>query len=79
MHLPESKLRPFCRQNDELFISKSRYFSSKYRKQLEKSYRKAKKFAYKNLDVDQHHNSFHRIFNLFHLSSHHSDVKRANN
>ena len=43
--MPESKLRPFCKENDRLFLENSPLLSSKYRKELEKAYKKAKKFS----------------------------------
>ena len=43
--MPESKLRPFCEENDTLFVKKVQHLSSKYRKELDKAYKKAKKYA----------------------------------
>ena len=43
--LPESKLRPFCKENDRLFLENSPLLSTKYRKELEKAYKKAKKYS----------------------------------
>jgi hypothetical protein len=41
--LPENKLRPFCKENDRLFLENSPLLTSKYKKELEKGYKKAKK------------------------------------
>lgn len=43
--LPESKLRPFCKENDKLFLDNSPLLTTKYKKELEKAYKKAKRFA----------------------------------
>lgn len=43
--LSESKLRPFCKENDRLFLENSQLLTSKYKKELEKAYKKAKKFS----------------------------------
>lgn len=51
LSLPESKLRPFCEENDALFIKKTQHLSSKYRKELDKAYKKAKKYV--NLQVNK--------------------------
>ena len=43
--LGESKLRPFCKENDKLFLDNCPLLSIKYRKEMEKAYKKAKRFV----------------------------------
>jgi len=61
------KLRPFCIENDTLFLEKAKlYCTSQYRKDIEKAYKKAKKLAYGD---DNHKNNldFNSLFrHLFH-------------
>ena len=49
MWLSEKKLRPFCAENDRLFLENTNYLSGKYRKELEKAYKKAKKLVEKHI------------------------------
>lgn len=48
--LPESKLRPFRKENESLYENTLNLLSNKYRRELEKAFKKAKKIA-KNYDV----------------------------
>ena len=48
--LPQSKMRPFSKENDKLFLNYLPLLSSKYRKEMEKAYKKAKKLHYKEKD-----------------------------
>ena len=43
--LTESKMRPFCKENDRMFLETTPLLSSKYRKELEKAYKKAKRYC----------------------------------
>jgi hypothetical protein len=43
--LTESKIRPFCIENDRLFMETLPLLSTKYRKELDKAYKKAKRYA----------------------------------
>jgi hypothetical protein len=72
--LPESKLRPFCEENDMLFLKNTQMLSSKFRKEVEKAYKRAKKYTKSITKTD--HNNYHisdlknGIFNFFHPHNH---------
>lgn len=42
--LAESKLRPFCKENDKLFLQHADILHSSYKKELAKAYKKGKKY-----------------------------------
>jgi len=62
-----TKMRPFCTENDTLFLEKARlYCTSQYRKDIEKAYKKAKKLAYSDYH-DKNNRDFNSLFrHLFH-------------
>ncbi len=64
--MPESKLRPFCPENDCLYYENFELLSGKYKKELEKAYKKSKKilkthceFVQSQIKSDHGHHSHH--------------------
>jgi len=60
--LPESKLRPFSKENDKIFLENSALLTTRYKRELDKAYSKAKKFSkvYQEAhDGKAHHSIFH--------------------
>jgi hypothetical protein len=72
--VPETKLRPFCNENDILFMDKAKYYcTDKYKKEIDKAFKKAKKLAYAE-ELNERHHTYdfnHLVRHLFHNHHHH--------
>ena len=80
--VPESKLRPFCNENDILFLEKAKYYcTDKYKKDIDKAFKKAKKLAYAEEFTERHHlYDFYYLFrHLFHHHHHNHNHHHLNN
>jgi hypothetical protein len=51
--LSESKLRPFCKENDVLFLDKAeKFFSQKFKNEVFKAYKKAEKMQHRKNKIN---------------------------
>ena len=72
------KLRPFCAENNALFLKNAHILSTKNKKELEKAFKKGKKFlesANNSESMSQHTHASqikNGLYNLFHHHHNHN-------
>ena len=84
----ESKIRPFCNENDEIFLEKAKHYcTDRYAKDLCKGYKRAKKLAYTESKEHHHYNFINLFRHLFyhnnnnnntHMDNHHMNKNSEN-
>jgi hypothetical protein len=78
--IAESKLRPFCNENDSLFLEKAKnYCTDKYIRDINKGYKRAKKLACAEMKEHHHYNFLDQFRHLFHHTHTHQINNNNNN